>query len=218
MKKQLFKAGFAACLLVAGCSSGESVSGSGVASSGIQDVAALTGHHEGHEYVDLGLSVMWATCNVGASSPAEAGVHFAWGERYEKERYDYFNYSLRNYYPWSTRSLGTYDGDWRLPTPAEIRELIHNCTIEKTELDGIAGYCFTSKKNGGAIFFPTDSGRHEDLPVGAYDIVYWSSLSAPFGDDAPTAYALSFEGEKVMVDSRWPRHAGLLLRNVLRLK
>lgn len=33
-----------------------------------------------HEYVDLGLSVKWATCNVGASKPEEYGDYFAWGE------------------------------------------------------------------------------------------------------------------------------------------
>ena len=34
----------------------------------------------GHEYVNLGLSVMWATCNIGASTPQEYGDYFAWGE------------------------------------------------------------------------------------------------------------------------------------------
>ena len=36
--------------------------------------------HNGHKYVDLGLSVKWATCNVGASSPTDYGDYFAWGE------------------------------------------------------------------------------------------------------------------------------------------
>ena len=31
-----------------------------------------------HEYVDLGLSVMWATCNVGADNPEEPGDFYAW--------------------------------------------------------------------------------------------------------------------------------------------
>ena len=33
-----------------------------------------------YKYVDLGLSVKWATCNIGASSPEEYGFYFAWGE------------------------------------------------------------------------------------------------------------------------------------------
>jgi len=35
-----------------------------------------------HEYVDLGLpsGTLWATCNVGAENPEDAGLYFAWGE------------------------------------------------------------------------------------------------------------------------------------------
>ncbi len=33
-----------------------------------------------HTYVNLGLSVLWATCNIGASRPEEPGHYFAWGE------------------------------------------------------------------------------------------------------------------------------------------
>ena len=40
-----------------------------------------------HEYVDLGLSVKWATCNVGATTPEEYGDYFAWGEVEPKEYY-----------------------------------------------------------------------------------------------------------------------------------
>lgn len=40
----------------------------------------IAGSEMGHEYVDLGLSVKWATCNVGADSPEEAGKYYAWGE------------------------------------------------------------------------------------------------------------------------------------------
>ena len=44
------------------------------------------------EAVDLGLSVMWATCNVGASSPEDYGDYFAWGETQPKENYDWTTY------------------------------------------------------------------------------------------------------------------------------
>lgn len=35
-----------------------------------------------HEYVDLGLTskTLWATCNIGAEKPEDAGLFFAWGE------------------------------------------------------------------------------------------------------------------------------------------
>jgi len=42
--------------------------------------AGMIGCNDSHEYVDLGLSVKWATCNVGANRPEECGDYFAWGE------------------------------------------------------------------------------------------------------------------------------------------
>lgn len=47
-------------------------------------VFGSSGSHSQHDYVDLGLSVMWATCNVGAVKPSEPGRYFAWGELRDK--------------------------------------------------------------------------------------------------------------------------------------
>lgn len=44
------------------------------------------------EYIDLGLSVKWATCNLGASTPEEYGDYFAWGELKPKKEYANGNY------------------------------------------------------------------------------------------------------------------------------
>ena len=55
------------------------------------DVKA-TGSVNGYDYVDLGLSVKWATCNVGASAPFELGNYFAWGETSTKSRFEDENY------------------------------------------------------------------------------------------------------------------------------
>ena len=67
------------------------------------------------EWVDLGLpsGTLWATCNVGASSPEEYGDYFAWGETTPKSTYNWSTYfdtedggsTFKKYY-WS-RSLGT---------------------------------------------------------------------------------------------------------------
>lgn len=56
----------------------------------------ISGMNNGHEYVDLGLSVKWATCNVGAKSPEEDGDYFAWGEVAPKEIYDWDTYKYGN--------------------------------------------------------------------------------------------------------------------------
>lgn len=63
-----------------------------------------------HEYVDLGLSVKWATMNIGASSPEEYGSLFAWGETkayFEEDMSNTHLYSvkgryLKRYFDWST--------------------------------------------------------------------------------------------------------------------
>lgn len=48
-----------------------------------------------HKWVDLGLSVKWATCNVGASLPSDCGSHFAWGETVPKNEFSWKNYKFR---------------------------------------------------------------------------------------------------------------------------
>ena len=52
----------------------------------------ITDIYNGYAYVDLGLSVKWATCNVGADSPEEYGDYFAWGEVEPKEDYSWSTY------------------------------------------------------------------------------------------------------------------------------
>ena len=55
---------------------------------------------EDHEWVDLGLpsGTLWATCNIGATSPEGYGDYFAWGETQPKQVYDWSNYKWGNYY------------------------------------------------------------------------------------------------------------------------
>ena len=129
-----------------------------------------------HEYVDLGLSVKWATCNVGASKPEESGEFFAWGETSSSSKYNwnYYQYgdapgnvTKYNHIPgWGTvdnkTSLDPEDdaasrnwgGVWRMPTQAEIVELCTNCTWSWTTVNGINGYNIISKNNNKSIFLP----------------------------------------------------------------
>ena len=129
-----------------------------------------------HEYVDLGLSVKWATFNVGALSPEEYGAYYAWGETEAKTDYSWSTYKWCNgSYDTQTKyntlsSYGTVDnkttldpeddvayvkwgGNWRMPTKAEQDELRNNCTWTwydsgNSEFNGIAGYKVTSNKAG----------------------------------------------------------------------
>lgn len=137
----------------------------------------------GHEYVDLGLSVKWATCNVGATSPEDYGGYYAWGETEEKDDYSWSTYkwckgssdTMTKYC--TNSSYGTVDnkttlepqddvahvkwgGSWRMPTEAEQDELHNNCTWTWTTQNGVKGYKVTSKKNGNSIFLPAAGYRY----------------------------------------------------------
>ena len=137
-----------------------------------------------HEYVDLGLSVKWATCNVGASKPEEAGCRYAWGELDEKENYtveNYKYYEADEYHHINKYNSNSFDGkdgftddkmildpeddvahvkwggDWRIPTAEEWEELMEGCNWKWVEVDGIGGYRITGKKPGykdRSIFLP----------------------------------------------------------------
>lgn len=130
-----------------------------------------------HEYVDLGLSVKWATCNIGASSPEEYGYYFAWAETEPRTgdslNYDWGTtpYSLskdHDHMTWSKYTgsdgktvLDTSDdavtvnwgSPWRMPTRNEFEELINNCTWTWTTVNKVEGYMVTGN-NGNSIFLP----------------------------------------------------------------
>lgn len=70
----------------------------------------LPADYNGHAYVDLGLSVKWATCNIGATKPEEYGDYFAWGEVEPKEEYNWDTYK------WATATWDSHREDWALET------------------------------------------------------------------------------------------------------
>ena len=106
------------------------------------------GMENGYEYVDFGLrsGLLWATCNVGAKSPEQAGLYFAWGEttgftaeqvRSGERRFDHKSYLNQNI---SSKLLPEQDvahvnmgGKWRLPTEEEFYELLLASDISVTK-------------------------------------------------------------------------------------
>ena len=153
--------------------------------------------HNGYEYVDLGLpsGVKWAICNVGANSPEQAGLYFAWSETtgYTAEQVTsgVRAFSEDEYNAGPSASISTditleqdaaranLGGDWRMPTKDEYQELLDNCNIVWTSdynETGVAGCIFTSKVNGNSVFFPA-TGRCDNsymLDVGSQGF-YWSA-------------------------------------------
>ena len=119
------------------------------------------------EYVDLGLSVKWATYNVGANTAEEYGDYFAWGEvkskiDYTESNYKYYGYTKYN--PTDKKKVLdiiddaariNWGGGWRIPSSAEWGELLSNCTWKWNEEKN--GYVVTSQKEGytdKSIFIP----------------------------------------------------------------
>ena len=159
-----------------------------------------TGVQHGREWVDLGLSVLWATCNVGASSPSDYGNYYAWGETTTKSSYtkassrtyevSMGNISGNTRYDAATANWG---GGWRMPTKVEFEELVDRCNWQWTSQGDRNGYRVIGP-NGNSIFLPAAGLRYETLLIGEDEqCLYWSST--PYGSDAQYAYyLLSFSG------------------------
>lgn len=152
----------------------------------LKAAAGIGGSTDMVEYVDLGLPSgnLWAKCNLGASAPEAYGDYYAWGETKPKQEYTKSNHK---WYKEGAPSLGftkynNEDGKlslededdaviqklgngWRTPTLADFRELTNQkyTTIEKTTLNGVAGYQITSKRNKKSIFIPF-AGFRNDKP------------------------------------------------------
>lgn len=166
-----------------------------------------------HEAVDLGLSVKWAACNVGANSPEEYGGYYAWGETNEEDNYSWATYKWCN---GSVNRMTKYRADsdagivdnkttldpkddvarvklgsgWRMPTEDEIKELRKKCTWEWTSVNGVAGYKVTGP-NGNSIFLPA-AGLRAGTDVSNRGSVgyYWSAMLN--SDNSNLAYYLHF--------------------------
>ena len=119
------------------------------------NVQPSTGVENGHEWVDLGLSVKWASINYGATNDSQVGGYFKWGDP-SGEAF-FINYSM----PEVNSICGTkYDivrknwgGDWRVPTSSEIKELYNRCSWEWIKKNGVSGVRITGT-NGNSIFIP----------------------------------------------------------------
>lgn len=181
-----------------------------------QDVC---GSHEGHDYVDLGLSVKWATCNVGATTPSDYGDYFAWGETSPKEEYDEDNSKTQGKGMGNIAGNPQYDvarakwgGSWRMPTKAELEELKEKCEWTWTSTDDINGYRVTSKTNGNSIFLPAAGWRYGKFGKKVGEEGYYRS-STPYEINTYCAYDLNFHSANQSVNWNF-RDCGYTIRPV----
>ena len=175
---------------------------------------------DGVQAIDLGLSVKWASCNVGANEPWEYGDLYSWGEVETKSEYYWDTYKFYNNGKFtkynSNSDYGIVDnknilepeddvahvkwgGNWRMPTLQEQVELMNNCSWTWTVLNGINGYLVVSNKTGYTdrfIFLPA-SGYGKGTAInnlGSRGRYWSSSLGSSFPNYADHIYFNS--GEK----------------------
>ena len=198
-----------------------------------------------YAYVDLGLpsGIKWASFNVGATSPEGYGDYFAWGETVSKSYYDYDNYEYNNndnmydltkycnyalngnngytdnlttLEPKDDAATANWGSCWRMPTSAEMQELLDNCTVAWTTQNGVNGYLATSQITGytdKSIFLPAAGSKDFDgfLQGNGGEGRYWSS--SLYQTNCIMAIILEFDYENITAWQAW-RNVGFPVRPV----
>ena len=192
-------------------------------------------------YVDLGLpsGTLWATCNVGASSPEEDGDYFAWGETKPKSDYNWSTYKYcKGSYDTMTKycthsDYGTVDNktelepsddaatvnwgsNWQMPSLEQFNELSNSSytTTTWTTMNDKYGRKITSKSNGNSIFLPAAGERSNASLYDAGSIGrYWSrSLNTSYSYTI-NAYYLYFHSSYIYTNGN-NRNCGFSVRPV----
>lgn len=193
--------------------------------------------------VDLGLSVKWATFNLGAGKPEECGDYFAWGETEPKTDYSWTTYKFElgsgNNGPFSkyvdNSSYGTVDyktvldldddaahaiwgGAWRMPTDDEWTELRENCTWTWTDNyngTGVAGDIVTSNKPGysNTSIFFAAAGCRQGSNINGVGSYGAYWSSSLYLASPDISYRLYFNSSRVS-RSNYGRHFGFSVRPV----
>ena len=200
-----------------------------------QPVLEASGAYRDHEYIDLGLSVLWSTRNMGAQRIEDYGDYYAWGELRVKQDYRWQNYrwsrgryDLHSKYVTDSRyglvdSLTMLDsaddvahrqwgGRWRLPTQTEIDELIQHCTWTWMSINDHFGYKVTSNINGAKMFLPA-AGYYNDTilhDLGEFGNYWTSSLYERY---SYYAWQLLFSPVRPIWFNGY-RHCGMSIRPV----
>lgn len=147
-----------------------------------------------NDSVDLGLSsgILWATCNIGASSPSEIGEYFAWGEKETKDAYGWETYelchgsynSIFKYTEDDRKSIlepqndvanSELGGEWRIPTKEDMEELVEECEWKWSNQNGRLGWKVIGPNNN-YIFLPASGAASSYIIAGVNELGrYWTA-------------------------------------------
>jgi len=192
---------------------------------GNRDSIIIAAKGQAKKAVDLGLSVKWAAWNIGAEKPNECGDYFAWGETYTKSTYEN-NYFDRNFDVYNNSGKGRtildlyndaahrlWGGGWRMPTKAELQELVDKCDWKWTRKYGVFGYTITAPAPYRESIFLPITGMKLDTRLLYSDTsaYYWSSSLGPSSSEM--AWQLYFKSNEIKV-SALIRSVGRAIRPV----
>ena len=199
----------------------------------------------GHDYMDLGLpsGTLWAIMNVGASNPSEYGLYFQWGDtsgytadqvgtgegqkKFASDESDYKFGVYPNYSKYTTKGAtldleddaahANMGGDWHMPSPKQIKELVDNTTPAWTTSNGVSGATFTSKKDTSKyIFIPTAGIAYDGSVYGSgegSDI--WSSMLNTMVVSSGQVLGFNLYSTPYLGGLGQPRYSGLSVRGVI---
>ena len=206
------------------------VSGGKDASTTLTESMAASGMIGSYNYVDLGLpsGLKWATCNVGASTPKDYGDYYVWGETTTQSSYDRNNcpaynknstWLLLNGYTDMSGNLSmAHDAaraqcgsSWRMPTQAEIDELMENTSSRWITYNGVKGHLLTSKRNGKSIFLPAAGYRSSSIVDAGSNGRY--SSSSPYRNNTDDVCCISLSSDNIRKDD-YSRYYGTTIRPV----
>ncbi|MGI6242655.1 MAG: hypothetical protein ACOYJK_03840 [Prevotella sp.] len=182
------------------------------------EVKDFTTKQQEMEYVDLGLSVLWAKYNLGAEQEQEVGTLFGYGDRtgmqYSKNLSDYPSQDIADTEFDITNGV-EIDGSSpmlsAMPTLEQVKELIAKTTKKKETLNGVQGMRFTAA-NGNSIFLPYTGHRNGTEIIDDGMASYWTGTVSPVNADY--ANTLTFDAEGVVKNGNSLRSYGIALRTV----
>ncbi|MCR5360851.1 MAG: hypothetical protein K6E73_02430 [Bacteroidales bacterium] len=180
-------------------------------------VKSFTTAAQSMEYVDLGLSTLWAKYNVGAESEEEAGAKAGFGDQTFMLR----STSVDDYTPWDIAgtdednlALLSLDGESPMkshtPTEAQFKELLEKTTQTQETVNGVEGIRFTAS-NGNSIFLPMAGLREGDVEDEHTAGFYWTGNVSTLNETYAKSLSVSASGAEIGVSSR---HLALSVRPV----
>lgn len=181
-------------------------------------VKQLTTKTQTMEYVDLGLSITWAKCNIGAESEEGVGAYFGYGdktaEQYSKDNADYSAGDIANTELDLTNNLdidGSFPFYSQMPTLDQVKELIEKTKKTFDTVNGVKGIRFTAG-NGNSIFLPYTGYRDGKEIINDGKAFYWTGTASKV--DGNYANTLTFDGNGIVKNGNSLRHYGVCLRTV----